>query len=383
MSLPTLPTRFSPARSALGLAVALAFALPIQSTRADDYADMQKLMKSSQWAEAIALADKALSAKPRDAQLRFMKGVALTEQGKTGDAITVFTKLTEDFPELPEPYNNLAVLYASQSQYDKARVALEMAIRTHPSYATAHENLGDVYAKLASQAYSKALQIDGNNNGAQGKLNLMRDMFSAKPAGAQTKPGATAAATVATATAAAATVAAAAPAAVKPVAVVAAAPAPVPAAAPKPVPVAVAAVPTPAPVAVKPAPAPAPAPTPAPAPAAASSEDKAAVLAAVDNWAQAWSSRDMSAYFGAYTSGYASAGTTHAKWQADRRARIEGKKSIKVTVSSPSVNLNGDTATVRFKQDYTSDQLSVDSHKTLVLTKNNGRWLIKQESTGG
>ena len=79
-----------------------------------------------------------------------MKGLILTEQGKPADAIKIFTGLTEDYPELPEPYNNLAVLYASQGQYDKARTALEMSIRTHPSYATAHENLGDIYAKMAS-----------------------------------------------------------------------------------------------------------------------------------------------------------------------------------------------------------------------------------------
>ena len=84
----------------------------------------------------------------------------LTEQNKTDDAIKVFTELTEDYPELPEPYNNLAVLYATQGEYDKARKALEMAIRTHPSYAIAHENLGDIYATLASQAYDKALQLD-------------------------------------------------------------------------------------------------------------------------------------------------------------------------------------------------------------------------------
>jgi tetratricopeptide (TPR) repeat protein len=110
--------------------------------------------------------------------MRFLKGVIQTESGKPADAIGTFTKLTEDYPELPEPYNNLAVLYAGQSQFDKARAALEMAIRTNPSYATAHENLGDVYAKLASQAYSKALQLDSNNTGVQPKLALIRDLFA-------------------------------------------------------------------------------------------------------------------------------------------------------------------------------------------------------------
>jgi tetratricopeptide (TPR) repeat protein len=110
--------------------------------------------------------------------MRFIKGVIYSESGKPNDAIATFTKLTEDYPELPEPYNNLAVLYASQNQLDKARTALEMAIRTNPSYSTAHENLGDVYAKLASQAYSKALQLDSNNQAVQPKLSLIRELFA-------------------------------------------------------------------------------------------------------------------------------------------------------------------------------------------------------------
>ena len=128
-----------------------------------------------------------LATSPKDARGRFLKGIILTEQNKPNDAIKVFTELTQDYPELPEPYNNLAVLYASQGQYDKARTALEMAIRTHPSYATAHENLGDIYAKMASQAYDKALQLDKSNTTAQTKLNLIKDLFSAG------KPGRTAA----------------------------------------------------------------------------------------------------------------------------------------------------------------------------------------------
>jgi tetratricopeptide (TPR) repeat protein len=87
---------------------------------------------------------------------RHARGLILTEQNKPADAIREFTSLTEDYPELPEPYNNLAVLYASQGQYDKARKSLEMAIRTHPSYAIAHENLGDVYAKMGKDSLAEA-----------------------------------------------------------------------------------------------------------------------------------------------------------------------------------------------------------------------------------
>ncbi len=60
---------------------------------------------------------------------------------------------------MPEPYNNVAVLYASQNRFEKAREALEMATRNSRSYAIAHENLGDVYARLASEAYRQAVQL--------------------------------------------------------------------------------------------------------------------------------------------------------------------------------------------------------------------------------
>ena len=141
------------------LAVA-ALSLSAFSARADDVGDVQKLLAAGKNVEALQKADQFLSSKPRDPMMRFLRGISLSQAGRTPEAITAFTKLTEDYPELPEPFNNLAVLYAQQGQYDKARNALEMAIRTNPSYATAYENLGDVYAKLASQAYSKALQID-------------------------------------------------------------------------------------------------------------------------------------------------------------------------------------------------------------------------------
>jgi Tfp pilus assembly protein PilF len=132
--------------------------------------------------------DKYLAGKPKDAQGSFLKGIVLTEMNKPNDAIAVFSKLTEDFPELPEPYNNLAVIYAQQKQFDKAKQALEMAIRTHPSYATAHENLGDIYARLASQAYDKALQIDSSNSSAQNKLALIRDLMGTGPSRQACKP---------------------------------------------------------------------------------------------------------------------------------------------------------------------------------------------------
>ena len=161
--------------------LAVVFATCSGLASADEISDIGKLLKGGQLDQASQRVDAYLASKPRDAQGQFLKGLIQTEQNKTAEAIATFTRLTELYPELPEPYNNLAVLYAGQGQYEKARTALEMAIRTHPSYATAHENLGDVYAKLASQAYDKALQLDSNNPTAQTKLALVRDLIGARP----------------------------------------------------------------------------------------------------------------------------------------------------------------------------------------------------------
>ena len=138
----------------------LACACAAMPALADDYGDVTQLLRSGKLVQAQASADAYLAAKPRDPQMRFLKAVIESSAGRTTQAIDTLIQLTQDYPELAEPYNNLAVLYAGQGQLDKARAALEMAIRANPDYAIAHENLGDVYARLANQAHSKALQID-------------------------------------------------------------------------------------------------------------------------------------------------------------------------------------------------------------------------------
>ena len=348
--------------------VALTALLGAGVAHAEDYSDIIQLLKTGKAAEALVKADQRLAANSRDPQLRFLRGVAQADSGKQGEAITTFTKLTEEYPELPEPYNNLAVLYANQNQLDKARTALEMAIRTNPSYAAAHENLGDIYAKLASQAYNKALQLDATSaNSVKPKLALIRDLFSADAA---SKSGRTAAAAPAPAAVVATQRPAAAPAAAAPAPV-----APTPAPAPAPAPAAAA------------APAPASAPTaeaPAPAPATASDSSTQAVTAAVQAWASAWAAKDMKAYLGAYDKSFDPPGNQNrAAWEKEREARIVSKSRISVKLSDINVSVKGDKATARFRQAYSADALNVTSRKTLDLVHNNGRWTIVRESTGG
>lgn len=401
------------------LASGLATSLASLPAHADDFADVSKFIRAGQFNEAMAKVDAVLKQRPRDAQMRFLKGLILTEQNKNAEAITVFTKLTEDYPDLPEPHNNLAVLYASSGQYDKSRAALEAAIRTNPTYATAHENLGDVYAKLASQAYDKALQLDSGNNSAKSKLTMVRTLVGNTTSAALPKPTSTANATT------------------KPPLVAVAKPNPVP-----------------APVTPTPAPTPTAAPTPTPTPAAtnkppavlakvepkvepkvetkpeskpdakvdtkvetkpepkvepksdpkaeakakaeAEKASKAAeakaleaknnagrddVLKAVNAWAKAWSAKDMKGYLNAYGNDFQTPKSeTRKAWAEERRTRIESKGRISVQVEDVQVKFDSPTtATVKFRQIYTSDKLTANSRKILVLTKQGSKWQIKQE----
>ena len=313
---------------------------------ADDVQDASKLLKSGQHQQALERVNKVLAAKPKDAQARFLKGLIFAEQGNTKDATDVFLALTKDYPELPEPYNNLAVIYASQGQYDKARGALEQSIRTHPSYATAYENLGDVYAKLASQAYDKALQIDSANPGAKNKLALVRDLVGGA---APPKPVA-----VATAPAPSST-------------------APTTPVAPK--------EPAKAPVVLAAA---EPAKTPAEKPAAPKAGN-AEILETVNAWAKAWSARDVDAYLAFYAQDFKTpGGEPRANWEKSRRQRISAPKSIVVTVDAPKVSVPAaGQASVTFRQGYRSDVIkSTNTTKTLLLARSEGRWLIQQERVG-
>lgn len=307
----------------------------LSPTLADEYEDAARLLKQGRHAAALKKVDAAIAANPNEARARFLKGLILAEQNQAADAISVFTSLTNDYPELPEPYNNLAVLYAAQGQYDQARDSLEMAIRTHPSYTVAHENLGDVYAKMASEAYDKALSLDRSNQTAQTKLSLIRELFS----GARTLTSAPAQAAAASAPDNPVSATTQSPAtSVTPPAVTTAA--------------------------TKPA------------------EDRTQeVISSVNRWAQAWTDKNTSEYLSHYAQSFEPPGkATRSEWEKTRRARIERPKFIKVSVIKPKVTFSANGwATVDFQQDYKSDAIDSVGRKTLTMVKLNNRWLIVKE----
>lgn len=343
-------------------------AIPAQ---ADDYADVAQLTKTGKAADAVSRADQFLSSQPKDAQMRFLRGVALAESGKLAEAVTVFSRLTEEFPDVPEPFNNLAVLYAQQGQLERARHTLEAAIKTHPSYATAYDNLGDVYARLAHQAYAKALQVDGAAGAASTRLGLIRDLFATSLA--RLPKWAVPAVAVASPPQASPQPAAANPGTQKPAALTTP---PTPTPTPKPSPSTVAS----APVAAATA---APGSSKPPATDTSTSATAQEVELAVRAWAAAWASKDVRSYLAAYGKDFVPPGkASRAAWEAERRQRITTKGSISVRLDGLKISVDGSRATARFRQDYKSGGLSVSSRKTLELQRAGDKWKITRESVG-
>lgn len=304
--------------------------------------EAQALVNQGYLDAALKRLDTQLKTAPQDAEARFLRGLVLTRLSRTEEAIKAFADITRDYPQLPEPYNNLAVLYAQQGDYEKARDALEAALATHPSYATAHENLGDIYAALAGAAYNRALMLDQGNQAVRNKLSFVNKLSD----------NANAPRTGAAASTAAPAVAPAVPA----VAIAPAAP-------------------------VAPA-----APAAAAAPATASDEVDAATTAQVRDaltaWSKSWSGKDVDAYLATYASDFRpEGGISRATWEAQRRDRVSRPSRIRVGVVNPKLSALGDgRVRVTFRQEYESDSFSDSVTKVLELRDEKG-WKIVREYT--
>jgi Flp pilus assembly protein TadD len=173
--------RFTPVSSLLRHALLLGLLLCAATcARAQEHREVERLFRNGDTALAMQRADKAIAERPRDATMRFLRAVMLTELQRTNEAMDALNRLIEDFPDLPEPYNNLAVLQAAQGRIDSARELLETALRHDPSYAVAHENLGDVFTRLAQRAFERARSAGRNDESLQRKLRLTRELAAGR-----------------------------------------------------------------------------------------------------------------------------------------------------------------------------------------------------------
>ncbi|MBI1732713.1 MAG: tetratricopeptide repeat protein [Gammaproteobacteria bacterium] len=334
-------------------------------------ADVQALIAGGRLEEALSRVDSDLAADKSDVTLQFLKGLVLTRLNRLDHAAEIFQQITDEHPDLPEPYNNLAVVHAARGDFEAAQQALRKAINTHPSYATAHENLGDIYAKMASQAYNQALELDEGNSTAKAKLALIGDLFSMPD-----PMGGAAAATEVAATRPR-------PEPRKEAPDTPARPEPVGPQRPEPAPSAPAIAETAAVATAQPEvmPATETQSTDATAsPPAPSSADE--IRSAVEAWAAAWSARNADGYLAAYSTEFMPPdGATRDDWEQARRERITRPRYIKVTMSGMNIVEHGpEHAQVNFRQRYESDAFTDSVRKTLMMKRTGSEWKIVEET---
>ena len=364
----------------------LVFCHAVPAIAADPQHEVDQLLKKGRRDLALEQVDAFLQTQPKDAwgrsitRMRMLKGVLLAEQKRTDEAIVVFVRLTQDYPDLPEPYNNLAVLYAAQGRLEDARDALEQAMRTDPGYAAAYRNLNEIYTRLSTQAYSQTLdaskggqpapalikdlcdnygrmarQSVGRQQSGHGEVSMLRDIpRSRSSAGAppskvdideMAMPDMSAGSQLP-------------PTFINP--------------------------------AAKPASQPPVEVTEAKTDTADTKLGKIAlgdekeISAAVRSWAKAWSSKNAGAYLASYSRDFrVPDGRSRPEWEKLRRERIAKPRSIRVTLEGVRVVSHDDTqATVSFRQVYRSAEMQATTRKTLVMVKQGGKWLIREERNG-
>jgi tetratricopeptide (TPR) repeat protein len=148
---------------------------------ADVYADVQRLVGRQEWDKAQTLAKQHLSSRAQDPQMRLLLSRIQEGLGQIDAATATLLELTLTFPELAEPHNNLAALYAQAGRYDDALACLNRAILARPDYATALENLGDLHAALAKQAYDRAVKAAPDAPRPRSKAQALGQILQADP----------------------------------------------------------------------------------------------------------------------------------------------------------------------------------------------------------
>ena len=140
------------------------------------YSEIQLLIDNDKYKDALDLTEDHLSRNKSDVKFQFLKGLILTKLSRYSDAEKIFYRIAEQNPNLPEPLNNLAVIYAIQGKYSQAQDVLKKALSSNKNYETAYNNLSDIYAKAASHAYNQALGLEKGKADSKEKLLILSEL---------------------------------------------------------------------------------------------------------------------------------------------------------------------------------------------------------------
>jgi Flp pilus assembly protein TadD len=175
-----LPRNMPLHRLPLSLLLALALSCAGSACLAGPAEDLRLLISRGDLPGALVTADKALQAKPRDATLRFLRAVVLMDLHRDQEALALFTELTHEYPELPDPYNNLALLQARGGRLDEARLSLQHALLNDPHHHAARVNLGQIHLWLAAQAWEQAAGAPAADATLRRKLQALRTLLASE-----------------------------------------------------------------------------------------------------------------------------------------------------------------------------------------------------------
>jgi tetratricopeptide (TPR) repeat protein len=298
--------------------------------------EMQTELDSAQYARASTTGLELLRQQPDDPRLLFLTAFAFQKNNQAKQAIHYYQEVISAHPELPEPRNNLAIIYLQKGEYDEAVKLLIASLNTHPAYATAYKNLNTLYQGLASEAYRKALNDDVPPTNVLNKIQLTELSELQQPVIVDSKPIQT-------------------PAQIAKLDTQLEAPAPA-----KNTVIAKAQV----------------------KPVVDTVADKKQLIQFVKNWANAWSEQQFEQYASAYSASYTGQYPDHKEWLKQRRKRIVSADKIKVSLSNFKVKSNKpDIAVIDFHQAYQSSTYHDNVLKRIQLNKINNVWKISREVT--
>ena len=304
----------------------------------NDVSSLAAIQALIEQGNTVAATNKLLQlvkAEPEHYQAWFLLGVNQAEQRQFDAAIASFRRVIVLQPTLAEPHNNLAVIYNETGDFRAAVTALEASLLLKPDYVTAQENIGDLYVKLAADAYRKVLARD-NNPVLQHRYQRLLKVHDDVPLEAKAKTSVQ-------------QVDEKKPAVIK---------------RPK---AAVKAVPDLAKI-KKTSP--------------VNRLVKESVLQALERWRLAWENKDMTAYFSAYSADfqYDDKYVSLEKWQDYKTWAMRQRSFIRVKVENIETEmLAQDVIKLNFLQHFRSDSHNSSNNKELLFRKTSDGWKIIYE----
>jgi Flp pilus assembly protein TadD len=170
-----MPSPLLPALRRAALALLAFSAMPAHS---DAAAEVRELIGRGDLAAALQRAEKAVVADPGDAQLRFLRGVVLMDLHRDTEALALYIEMTQRYPELADPYNNIALLQVRAGHLEQARQALLAALRSDPRHRIARINLGQVELMLALEAWEEAASQGPVDPPLQHRMEAVRALLA-------------------------------------------------------------------------------------------------------------------------------------------------------------------------------------------------------------